>query len=368
MIDNKLFTLLLLVKGRHEFTKRWLIYMKEINFEHNIIIADGQDDDETENLIKEINLNNSLSIRYFRYNTHLSYQDYYKMKKDALNKVETDFVMLCDNDDFVIPSGLKQQIDFLRSNQEYISSSGKILNFEIDDFEFIEYGKKVSFLNPCKYYRVEEPIENWHKHIKSVFTEFQPNFYNVFRTKYLKLIANELVEQNFSDLVINEFYVQLRASTLGQSKVLTSSFHYIRQRGTSSLSKKYEFSKDILKKNMPEDIRKLANKISDIISKNSTTLKKDYETCILEGFSKYLNYYLAHTTLKFRFPKLYILKIKLLKLFREKLNFLYILKKDIISRNTLNNILRSSNKKNFDDLKYDLIKIQRILDKNYETK
>ena len=67
------------------------------------------------------------------------------------------------------------------------------------------------------------------KQIKSIFNEFQPNFYNVFRTEELKKIFNETAQHNFSDLTINEFFIQLRANTLGKSKILNC-HHYFRQR------------------------------------------------------------------------------------------------------------------------------------------
>ena len=48
---NKNLTLLLLVKGRHEFTERWLKYMLDNNFSYPIIIADGENDGVTTKLI-----------------------------------------------------------------------------------------------------------------------------------------------------------------------------------------------------------------------------------------------------------------------------------------------------------------------------
>ena len=358
------FTLVLLVKGRHEFTRRWLSYMKTINFEYPIIIADGQDDDETKKIIKEVNNEENLSIQYFRYNTHSGYHDYYKMKLDVLNKVTSDLVMLCDNDDFVFLTGLNEQIDFLYKNSEYISSSGRILNFEINNHEYTTYGKNVNFLKPCEYYRFEEPLGDWKKHINSVFTQFQPNFYNVFRTKFMKIIAKELVELNFSDLVINEFYVQLRAATLGRSKILGSTFHYLRQRGTSSVSKDYEFSKDLIKKNMPNDIRKLSSKISYIISENSNYTKDEIFSFILDSFSNYLNFYLPRVTLKFRFPKLYKLKLKFIKYYRDK--FLFFKKLTLLLQNNfiMNQIFKLSEKNKLTSLKEEFIFIKNFLTEN----
>ena len=358
---KKSFTLILLTKGRHNFTRRWLNYMKIIKFKYPIIIADGQDDDETKKMISEINQNQNLSIRYFRYNTHSSYHDYYKMKLDVLNKVATDLVMLCDNDDFILPTGLDQQIEFLNKNTELVSASGRILNFEINNYDYVTYGQDVTFLKACEYYRFEEPLSDWRNHINSVFKNFQPNFYNVFQTKFMKIIAKELVELNFSDLVINEFYIQLRAATLGKSKILGSSFHYLRQRGTSSISLGYDFSESLLKKNMPEDVRKLSSAISNIVCEQTSYKKNDFFLFMLKSFSIYLNFYLSRITLKFRFPKVYKIKIKILEFYN---NNFRLIKKTICYFKTKINlrlIFNLSEKNNLVLLKKEIFFIQNFL-------
>ena len=145
---HKDFTLLLLIKGRHDFTNRWVSYMRKIKFPFPILIADGQDDDYTENLLKIINADNLLSITYLRFNTHGGYLDYYKMIGSALKEVNTKFVMWCDNDDFVLLNGLKSNLEFLRSNKNYISCGSRILNFEINDFSNVASGKSVNLDKP----------------------------------------------------------------------------------------------------------------------------------------------------------------------------------------------------------------------------
>ena len=59
-------------------------------------------------------------------------------------------------------------------------------------------------------------------------------------------IFNETAQHNFSDLTINEFFIQLRANTLGKSKILNC-HHYFRQRGTSQISNHFDFTKDVIK-------------------------------------------------------------------------------------------------------------------------
>ena len=119
----------------------------------------------------------------------------------------------------------------------FLPQAGYLILKLMDMIKFC-YGQKPTFLEPCSYYRLEEPLIIGRNKLEVCLQKFQPNFYNVFHTKELKIISDELIELNFSDLVINEFYIQLRASTLGKSKILSSSFHYLRQRGTSSISKK----------------------------------------------------------------------------------------------------------------------------------
>ena len=46
------FTLILLVNGRENFTKRWLEYMSLINFKHKIVI--GNENKKKDHLLKKI--------------------------------------------------------------------------------------------------------------------------------------------------------------------------------------------------------------------------------------------------------------------------------------------------------------------------
>ena len=112
-MKHNLFTLILLVKGRHEFTERWLIYMSNIKFKYDIIIADGKNDGITQKLIEKINCNKDLLINFCKYDTNAGYKNYYEMRYDALSKVKTKYVMLCDNDDFILPGGIDELINFL---------------------------------------------------------------------------------------------------------------------------------------------------------------------------------------------------------------------------------------------------------------
>ena len=316
MVNKDLFTLVLLVKGRDNFSLRWLQYMDEINFSFPIIISDGENDGFIENLIKTHPFKNNLNITFKQFDTNKGFKSYYEMKRDTLKDIQTKYVMICDNDDFIIPSGLNELIKFLENNDEYISASGKILNFEIDNWKSKTYGN-FYFLPTYNYSRLIDPSDKWIKQINMVFAKFQPNFYNIFRTNTLSKIFNETAELNFSDLTIYEFFIQLRANTLGKSKILPV-HHYIRQRGTSQTSNNFNFANDIILKDLPNDYRKLKEYICKIINEISNEDHLKLSMTFENSFSSYLRKIIAGTTLRNRFPKLFKVKIFFKNLWNEK--------------------------------------------------
>lgn len=345
LVKENLFTLVLLVNGRNNFSVRWLKYMDKINFKHPIIISDGSNDGLLENLIRNHPYKNKLNITFKQFNTNTGFKNYYEMKRDTLKEIKTKYVMICDNDDFIIESGLEEILNFLENNDEFISASGKILNFEIDNWKFKTYGN-LYFLSPYTYSRLIDPVNNWSRQIEMVFTKFQPNFYNVFRKDILIKIFEETVELNFSDLTINEFFIQLRANILGKSKILDV-HHYIRQRGTSQISNDFDFSSDIISKDLPKDYRKLNEYICKILSNEAGEDKIKLIVTFEKSFSNYLRNIIAGTMLKFRFPKLYNIKIFSRILWLEKMKTISSIVKKLKNNIFLTNI---KSKKNRDDL------------------
>jgi len=348
---KNLFTLVLLVKGRDEFSKRWLKYIDEINFKYPVVISDGANDGYVKKMLENYTFNNQIDLKFRQFDTNSGFHAYYEMKRDTLNEVNTKYVMVCDNDDFVIENGITEIINFLENNNEYISASGSILNFEIDNWKSKPYGN-LFFLPSYKYTRKDDPVLDWYKQINLVFNFFQPNFYNIFKTEILRQIYKETADLSFSDLTINEFFIQLRANTLGKSKILNMP-HYIRQRGTSQISNNFDFAYDILQKNLPSDVRKLNEYICLIIS-NENNLDKEKLSIIFEkSFVDYLRNMIASLMLRHRFPKLFKIKKFLQFLWFEKFSILSTNIKKIYNQFYL--ITNSFSKDNKKDL-YKIIK------------
>lgn len=297
-------TILLTVKGRPTYTKRWLDYMSLIQFEHNIVIADGDADGYTKELIENKSYT-ELNIDFFEYTQTVNYIDYYKMIVAAIERAQSDYVMLCDNDDFLLPSGTNNILSFLKKNPDHISRGGYITGFNLNGGTAVDYGSSFRLSSYYdKLFRLEEPSSNWYGFIEEVLFNFQSSFYNIHTKESLFTIYNEIVAMNFTDLTVTERYFQMRLPSLGKVTYDPSAFHYLRQKGTSN-SANMNVPLAIIMADMPSDVRKLAKKISSIIDEADS----EFEAHILDKYAEYYGYYFSHTALRYRFTKLYNCKL-----------------------------------------------------------
>ena len=169
------------------------------------------------------------------------------------------------------------------------------------------------------------------------------NYVNYQPFHILHNLFEETAELNFSDLTINEFFIQLRANTLGKSKIIDV-HHYIRQRGTSQISNDFDFSSDIISKDLPKDFRKLNEYVSQILSNETEEDKKKLIDTFEKSFSNYLRNIIAGTMLKFRFPRLYKIKIYFKNLWLEKMKTISSKVKKLKNNIFLNKIKKQKNR------------------------
>jgi len=300
---NNSLTILLLLKGRPSFTKRWMDYMAAIKFNHKIIIADGDADGVAKKIINHEKYS-QLNIEFFEMLQTIKYLDYYKMVLEGINRAQSQFIMLCDNDDFILLSGLNKIVSFLEKNPDHISMGGYISGFKINGGAYLDYGKnfQLSFFYK-KIHRLAEPTSNWYQFVHQIMFDFQSSFYNVHRRDVIKKIYSEIVQMNFSDLTVTERYYQFRLPTLGKVAYDPSALHYLRQKGTSS-STNINVPLDLIKSDLPNDIRVMADKVSLFVDED----QKKFKEHILKVYADYLGYYFSHTLLRYRFKNLFKIK------------------------------------------------------------
>jgi len=300
-------TLVLSMFGRKVFSERFFKHLQSTQCPYPIIFADGDADGYGKNLVKKFS--SSLDITHIEHKQTKKFTHYYEMQVAGLEAVKTPFVMLCDNDDFIIYSSIEKLIKFLNNNSEYVSAGSPITQIQLDNFSTDCYGKCATLYTPYAHYRDEEPLNSWEEQVHKTFLDFQPNFYNIQKTEVLSKIWKEILELDFSDLTIMEFYYQLRILTLGKQHADPGISHYVRQIGTGSWEKNYDFSKQLVYNNLPEDIRKVAKKISLVCNQEFSSDRQQIYTAILDSYAQHLNNYLPHNVMRYRWLRLYDIKI-----------------------------------------------------------
>lgn len=121
-------TILLTLKDRAPFTRRWLTYATAAKLPYRILVADGSSGDEAERSVSEQRAA-GLDVERVRYPVDRTYVDYYAKVADALSRVTTPFVVLADNDDLFIPKGLASAVQFLLDNAAYVACGGQCAVF-----------------------------------------------------------------------------------------------------------------------------------------------------------------------------------------------------------------------------------------------
>ena len=306
--------LILLVNGKEDFTKRWLKYMSKIEFKHKIVIGNGNK--KSNLLIKELikkKIYSNLNIEYHSYNNK-NYKDYYFMMYDVVKKQkETRYIKFCDNDDFILPNQLENLLDLVKKDRKLVSVGDRDLWFSLIGSNL--YNKYIYFF-PDNFYR---SVENFNtQNIKSVFTNFQESFYNIFTKKYILQILKEIHQINFSDLEIRDFYLKLRIMMFGKTKFYNQ-VSYVRQHGVSQTSSNFLYTRSFIHKDISGDIKKLKKNIFKKIKKSSSN--KDMIINEIEnGYVSYLNIVIIHNLRQFNHKKLFIFK----KFLQDKFKTIYI--------------------------------------------
>ncbi len=115
-------TILIPVHKRQDFIERILKYYQQIPSQ--IIIPDSS---ETPCEFKNTSRN---YCYYFTPN-----QLYYKKIYDALQKIKTELMVYCPDDDFVLIDSIKKCANFLKSNKDYVAAHGQYTMFRNADAE-----------------------------------------------------------------------------------------------------------------------------------------------------------------------------------------------------------------------------------------
>lgn len=240
-------TIVMPLRGRPLFTLRFLWHANAARLPYKFILADGEVRPELARLLEDARkLFPHLDVDYIRYPDDTDFSRYFAKMRDALVRVQTPYVMLADNDDFLARTSVERSLDFLDDNADYVCCGGGIGGFAVYArkmpwlgglcgplnrlaYRYMPYDRSLDLGSPSAAERLAQGLRNsW-------------SYYAVFRAPALLTVWREVAEMNLSDLQLHEKFCAMRTLTLGKARSDPATIAYFRQYWTTLRS---AFAKD----------------------------------------------------------------------------------------------------------------------------
>ena len=217
-------TIVLTLKDRAAFTRRWLTYAATA-LPYRILIADGGCDQTVESTVAD-SRSRGLDIEYVRYPYDSSYADYYAKLVDALSRVTTPLVVMADNDDLLIPDGLTRAVAFLSTHPEYVACGGQSAVFWLSGAAGAEaeavFGDRVDW--KCSSQLSTDTAATAAARLRERCLGANDVFYAVHRTALLRGHFAAVRDCNSRDLFLMEQLVMFLTAIAGKTRQLEMLF------------------------------------------------------------------------------------------------------------------------------------------------
>lgn len=264
-------TVLIPTFNRPQYLKRLLRYCSEMKVDYQIIIADSSSEENKKTNQKSVSLFPDLKILYL--NSYPEQVFIFKKCADALNQVNAKYCIFCADDDFFIPEGINQSVDFLEENPDFTVAHGYTLSFWIDEKRrkvyWIKYNSDFSIIQNDPKQRLSEHLSHYN----------QATFYDVHRTDFMKMIFEETLkyidDNRFGELLpsmldliygkmkhLNVFYGARQISHNSDGRTCTTMHDFIRN---GSYNRKAALFKECLALHLSKNVKTEPAEINKII-------------------------------------------------------------------------------------------------------
>ena len=214
-------TFLLTLKDRPSYTRTWLQH--NLRPEYDYFVADGSIGDENRLLFNEISLPN---LTYVRYPKDLSVDCYVEKILHATRQIQTEYVMACDNDDFINYHGVTHCLDALEKDSRAVCAGGPIygvIQNENNDTES-RYSLPVKVIDAAGLHN-----RSGFDALVHLFKNYRYMWYSVFRAKSYQIIWSDIKQLQISNLYLIEL-LQAELTFCHGKYVHVKANHYIRLR------------------------------------------------------------------------------------------------------------------------------------------
>jgi glycosyltransferase domain-containing protein len=288
-------TVMLPLKGRHLFTMRFLWYANEARLPYRFVIADGQVNESVARYIENSRETfPHLNIEYVRYPDDVSYSRFFAKMSDAMSRVRTPYTMLADNDDFLGIDGIEQALDFLEAHRDYVCGCGRAAVFAVYS--------KLGNSDAAVHGRLNHiSIASNPKDVAATGTArrlregglYHLIYYSVYRTEALAQIWRDVVDIDFSDLILHENFHALRTLTLGKFHANSASITHYAQLGSSLNTQPGQlWVRNLLRSRFTSDAHAMVDFLSTAAARADGTapepIAEEIRATVEDCFRKYL--------------------------------------------------------------------------------
>jgi len=294
-------TVLLPLRGRPLFTLRFLWHANACRLPYHFLIADGKVEPSLAEMLQNSDrLFPNLHIEYVKYPDDIEFRDYYAKMHDALGRVRTPYVVFADNDDFLVASGIEQSLSFLEERNDYVCCGGGIGGFSVYGQQGKLPRRLVGPFNKLAFrYEVEDrSLDLGSDSVAERLLagrQYSWGYYAVYRTETLRTTWREVLEIDFSDLMLLEWFSGLRTLTLGKARSDASVIGYMRQYWTSMRS---SFSDDwvnhLLRSRFSSDFATMMDRLSGAVSETDGCDRAEFDETLRRTFDEWFRKFLLH--------------------------------------------------------------------------
>lgn len=199
---SSLITLVLILHNRHRNLDRLLDYYKNTNIP--ILIADSSTE-------KHRFADDKHPCKHL-YTPNVTFT---KKVELVLQKVATPYVVMCADDDFIIPAAITECVNFLEANSDYSIAQGSCIKYYMSSIgkNQIEFGL---LYEPKQYdIEIEDPLER----LEKMFDYYRSVLYAVHRTEILRLAFKD-ASTVIKNLYLNEYLTAVVPIISGKYKEL----------------------------------------------------------------------------------------------------------------------------------------------------
>lgn len=232
-------TIVLILKDRAPFTYRWMRYMNDMRCPYRILIADGGADSAVELHLRNDENYPHLDYEYIRYPYDATIEDFYKKFENVISRVESEYLLIADNDDFYLLERIPDILAFLDIHKDYVGARGQRADLTLFDkfgssgltsgVRYLAvFNEALSIESASPYERVEALCKDMGKY------DYYMNWYCIFRSASLQEVWKSLITLPIKELIVTEVLMQVLMVMRGKIKIMLYPF-YVRQSNTSML-------------------------------------------------------------------------------------------------------------------------------------